>query len=66
MFKLTCVCGVFCVHLSCMAVVVASLRKRGRVVSCGSSVLSVVAFILDQFKSKVDFVAKLVLVFCGI
>ena len=52
MFKLTCVCGVFCVQLSCMVVVVASLRKRGRIVSWFSSVLGVVAFILDQLKLK--------------
>jgi hypothetical protein len=50
MFKLTCVCGVFCVHLSIMAVVVESLRKRGSIVSCCPSVLSVVAFILDRLK----------------
>jgi hypothetical protein len=63
MFK-TYLCVVSCVHLFIGTVFVASLRKRGRIVSFASSVLtlfrlalfirSVVALILNQFEGEVE------------
>ena len=51
MLKLTFV--VECVHLFLGSVFVASMRKRGRIVLCNSSVLFVVALILNQVEGEV-------------